>query len=143
MAAPVKLVPVLVWAHRYLHFSQLDPDTNARGRIPDKEAAKMLLHEILGLPPYIPQAPAASELARSGAGGPYGAGGGGTIGAGGAIDASGANGMGYPAGAGAGAGFGPGQQGQMPSARPPAAEPLPEHLERRIRQQLQQLKKRE
>jgi DEAD/DEAH box helicase domain-containing protein len=124
-------------------FSQLDPDTNARGRIPDKEAAKMLLHEILGLPPYIPQAPAASELARSGAGGPYGACGGGTIGAGGAIDASGANGMGYPAGAGAGAGFGPGQQGQMPSARPPAAEPLPEHLERRIRQQLQQLKKRE
>jgi DEAD/DEAH box helicase domain-containing protein len=58
-------------------FSQLDPDSTARGRIPDKEAAKMILHEILGLPAYIPQIPAASEIAMGGVRGGAGAGAGG------------------------------------------------------------------
>lgn len=36
-------------------FSQNDPDTSPRGRIPDKEAALVLLHSLLGKDPYIPK----------------------------------------------------------------------------------------
>lgn len=35
-------------------FSQLDPDVTARGLIPDKEAAKSILHVLLGREAYIP-----------------------------------------------------------------------------------------
>jgi DEAD/DEAH box helicase domain-containing protein len=35
-------------------FSQLDPDVNARGLIPDKEAAKAILHVLLDKEPFIP-----------------------------------------------------------------------------------------
>ncbi|HOJ77830.1 MAG TPA: DEAD/DEAH box helicase [Bacillota bacterium] len=33
---------------------QLDPDTAGKGRIPDKEGALVILHDLLGLEPYIP-----------------------------------------------------------------------------------------
>ena len=33
---------------------QLDPDTTGKGRIPDKEAALVILHDLLELEPYIP-----------------------------------------------------------------------------------------
>lgn len=35
-------------------FSQLDPDITARGMIPDKEAAKSILHALLDREPYVP-----------------------------------------------------------------------------------------
>jgi DEAD/DEAH box helicase domain-containing protein len=35
-------------------FSQLDPDITARGLIPDKEAAKAILHVLLDREPYVP-----------------------------------------------------------------------------------------
>ena len=35
-------------------YSHLDPDVNARGLIPDKEAAKSILHHMLGMEPYQP-----------------------------------------------------------------------------------------
>jgi len=35
-------------------FSQLDPDVNARGLIPDKEAAKSILHALLDREPFVP-----------------------------------------------------------------------------------------
>ncbi|UCH84739.1 MAG: DEAD/DEAH box helicase [Candidatus Latescibacterota bacterium] len=35
-------------------FSQTDPDVTARGLIPDKEAAKSILHALLELEPYVP-----------------------------------------------------------------------------------------
>ncbi|MGE5558394.1 MAG: DEAD/DEAH box helicase [Bacillota bacterium] len=45
--------------------SQLDPDTNARGKVPDKEGALILLHALLGMEPYVPKfeapAPGAGE----------------------------------------------------------------------------------
>lgn len=36
-------------------FVQNDPDLSPRGRIPDKEAALILLHSLLGKEPYIPK----------------------------------------------------------------------------------------
>lgn len=36
-------------------YSQLDPDTAAKGRIPDKEAALVILHDLLEREPYIPR----------------------------------------------------------------------------------------
>lgn len=76
--------------------AQLDPDSNARGRIPDKEAALVLLHELLGLEPYVPKTVSPSSPAA-------------------------------PA----------------PSApQPRPATPLPDHIESRIRKQLQALKKK-
>ncbi len=36
-------------------FSQLDPENTGKGRIPDKEAALVILHELLELEPYIPR----------------------------------------------------------------------------------------
>lgn len=77
--------------------AQLDPDSNARGRIPDKEASLVLLHELLGLEPYIPK-PAASAM--------------------------------FP---------------EVPAAPAPQPKPatlLPDHVESRIRKQLQALKKK-
>jgi DEAD/DEAH box helicase domain-containing protein len=35
---------------------QLDPDTTPKGRIPDKEAALVILHDLLEMEPYIPSA---------------------------------------------------------------------------------------
>ena len=35
-------------------FSQTDPDATARGLIPDKEAAKSVLHALLEMDPYVP-----------------------------------------------------------------------------------------
>ena len=35
-------------------YSHLDPDTSTRGLIPDKEAARSVLHHLLGLDPYDP-----------------------------------------------------------------------------------------
>ncbi|MGE5551720.1 MAG: DEAD/DEAH box helicase [Bacteroidota bacterium] len=35
--------------------AQLDPETSGRGRIPDKEAALCLLHDLLQLSPYVPK----------------------------------------------------------------------------------------
>jgi DEAD/DEAH box helicase domain-containing protein len=37
--------------------SQLDPETSPRGRIPDKEAALVILHDLLEKEPYIPKRP--------------------------------------------------------------------------------------
>lgn len=50
-------------------FSHLDPDVNARGLIPDKEAAKSILHHMLGREAYQPSArslAAGAETARDG-----------------------------------------------------------------------------
>lgn len=80
--------------------AQLDPDDNARGRIPDKEAALVLLHDLLRLEPYIPALP-----------------------------------PGYSEEAAAG------PSGWSPKP-PPAKSPLPEHIESKIRRQLQGLKKK-
>jgi len=38
-------------------FFHNDPDLTSRGKIPDKEAALVLLHDLLGLDPYIPKKP--------------------------------------------------------------------------------------
>ena len=48
---------------------QLDPDTTAKGRIPDKEGALVILHDLMDLEPYIPSpvAKAAPEQGRPGA----------------------------------------------------------------------------
>ena len=37
-------------------YSHLDPDVNARGLIPDKEAAKSILHHLLGREAFQPSA---------------------------------------------------------------------------------------
>jgi ATP-dependent helicase YprA (DUF1998 family) len=46
---------------------QLDPDTTGKGRIPDKEGALVILHDLLELEPYVPrparQQPAPGEAA--------------------------------------------------------------------------------
>ncbi|HET6349491.1 MAG TPA: Zn-binding domain-containing protein, partial [Candidatus Krumholzibacteria bacterium] len=50
-------------------YSHLDPDVNARGLIPDKEAARSILHHLLGRDPYQPSVRAAAgsaELAHEG-----------------------------------------------------------------------------
>jgi hypothetical protein len=39
----------------------LDPDTAAKGRIPDKEGALIILHELLELEPYIPKPKSAAD----------------------------------------------------------------------------------
>jgi DEAD/DEAH box helicase domain-containing protein len=41
----------------------LDPDAVMKGRIPDKEAALVLLHAMLGLPPYVPRTALSAERA--------------------------------------------------------------------------------
>ena len=46
-------------------FSQLDPETTPRGRIPDKEAALVILHDLLEMEPYIPKRPK-RELSSAG-----------------------------------------------------------------------------
>jgi DEAD/DEAH box helicase domain-containing protein len=48
-------------------YSHLDPDVNARGLIPDKEAARSILHHLLGRDPYQPTVRAnagSAEVAR-------------------------------------------------------------------------------
>lgn len=40
---------------------QLDPDTTGKGRIPDKEGALVILHDLLELEPYTPKVIAVSE----------------------------------------------------------------------------------
>jgi len=48
-------------------YSHLDPDVNARGLIPDKQAAKSILHHLLGRDPYQPTVRASAgsaEVAR-------------------------------------------------------------------------------
>lgn len=45
--------------------AQLDPDTDVRGRIADREAALMLLHDMLGLEPYTPKPRSTGPLAWS------------------------------------------------------------------------------
>jgi hypothetical protein len=48
-------------------YSHLDPDVNARGLIPDKQAAKSILHHLLGRDPYQPSIRASAgsaEVAR-------------------------------------------------------------------------------
>jgi len=50
-------------------YSHLDPDVNARGLIPDKEAARSILHHLLGREPYQPSlrtSAGSAELARDG-----------------------------------------------------------------------------
>ncbi len=41
---------------------QLDPDTTPKGRIPDKEAALVILHDLLEIDPYIPAAVTSSAV---------------------------------------------------------------------------------
>lgn len=36
-------------------YAQNDPDSETKGRIPDKEAALIILHDLLGKEPYIPR----------------------------------------------------------------------------------------
>ncbi|MCR4426081.1 MAG: DEAD/DEAH box helicase [Firmicutes bacterium] len=45
-------------------FAQLDPDTSPRGRIPDKESALVILHNLLEREPYIPVHPPVSLWGR-------------------------------------------------------------------------------
>ncbi|HEX3043335.1 MAG TPA: DUF1998 domain-containing protein, partial [Bacillota bacterium] len=40
---------------------QLDPDTTGKGRIPDKEGALVILHDLLELEPYVPKFKKSSE----------------------------------------------------------------------------------
>jgi DEAD/DEAH box helicase domain-containing protein len=44
-------------------YTHLDPDANTRGLIPDKEAAKSILHALLGRQPYQPAIPDGAERA--------------------------------------------------------------------------------
>lgn len=44
---------------------QLDPDTSPKGRIPDKEGALVVLHDLLELEPYIPKGPSGSSASLS------------------------------------------------------------------------------
>ncbi|HXS09768.1 MAG TPA: DUF1998 domain-containing protein, partial [Candidatus Krumholzibacteria bacterium] len=44
--------------------SHLDPDVNARGLIPDREAARSILHHLLGLDPYQPSVRTAAGHAQ-------------------------------------------------------------------------------
>lgn len=54
------------WGPRsYVHY---DAEGDARERIPDKEAALIILHHILGLEPYVPRAMSDEERARRGVG---------------------------------------------------------------------------
>ncbi|NLG85066.1 MAG: DUF1998 domain-containing protein, partial [Firmicutes bacterium] len=76
---------------------QLDPEISGRGRIPDKEAALCLLHDLLELEPYRPK-PKGGEAA-------------------------------FPA------------ENDGPPDPPPPLGPLPEAVERRIRRQLQTMKR--
>jgi len=46
-------------------FALGDLDSGTRGRIPDKDAALLILHELLGLEPYLPKAPPRSEEAQA------------------------------------------------------------------------------
>ncbi|MCC7495604.1 MAG: DEAD/DEAH box helicase [Fimbriimonadaceae bacterium] len=50
-------------ARNFVHY---DAEGEARARIPDKEAALVILHHLLGLEPYLPRALSAAELARRG-----------------------------------------------------------------------------
>ena len=43
---------------------QQDPDLELKGRIPDKEAALVLLHALLELPDYVPRVPLSPAAAR-------------------------------------------------------------------------------
>ena len=76
---------------------QLDPEISGRGRIPDKEAALSLLHDLLELEPYRPK-PKGGEAAS-------------------------------PA------------ENDGPPVPPPPLVPLPEAVERRIRRQLQTMRR--
>ncbi|MCL6613473.1 MAG: DUF1998 domain-containing protein, partial [Firmicutes bacterium] len=78
---------------------QLDPEISGRGRIPDKEAALCLLHDLLELAPYVPKPKAAGTVAA-------------------------------PAAASS-------------EQKPPPLVPLPEAVEKRIRRQLQALRRGE
>ncbi|TCL64290.1 DEAD/DEAH box helicase domain-containing protein [Hydrogenispora ethanolica] len=46
---------------------QLDPDTTAKGRIPDKEGALIILHDLLELEPYVPKERKAPAVAGASA----------------------------------------------------------------------------
>ena len=46
-------------------YSHLDPDVNARGLIPDKEAARSILHHLLGKDPYQPSVRTAAGHAQT------------------------------------------------------------------------------
>ena len=45
-------------------YAQLDPEADSKGRIPDKEAALVILHDLLGKEPYIPLRPVPSWSAE-------------------------------------------------------------------------------
>ncbi|HBK60729.1 MAG TPA: hypothetical protein DDZ84_08060 [Firmicutes bacterium] len=106
-------------------FAQYDPDSTPRGRIPDKETALVILHDLLERDPYVPTRP--PVWAQWG-------------------------GMGAEAGAGAGAGPGAGAEarpcggGLAPGGGQPVhddrairvvVKPLPEGVERRIRKMME------
>ena len=86
-----------------------DPDLTSRGKIPDKEAALVLLHDLLGLEPYIPKKPRPDVLDL----------------AGGARAAGGLGGQATGS-------------SQMPYSVPPMPEgkPLPINVEMRLRRRL-------
>lgn len=97
-------------------FTQNDPDTQTRGRIPDKEAALVLLHELLEMEPYVPK-PRHSPASEEGVGAGQGTGN---------PEAASALDLDYA-------------HDSAPIERPPA-EPLSERVELRIRKQLQRLR---
>jgi DEAD/DEAH box helicase domain-containing protein len=88
-----------------------DPDLTSRGKIPDKEAALVLLHSLLGLEPYIPKRPRPEVFDIGPAGGARAAGG------------LGAQAPGFS---------------QTPQSVPPMPEgkPLPINVEMRLRRRL-------
>jgi len=126
-------------------YAQHDPDASPRGRIPDKETALVILHDLLEREPYVPvRPPVWAQWAGSfGQEDEVGMG----IGAG--LDAAAAAGAGFGAGAeadGEAAALGMGTRGakrRVPGefdhddrAVRVAVKPLPEGVERRIRKMM-------
>lgn len=96
-------------------YAQQDPDSTPRGRIPDKDTALIILHEMLERPPYVPRRPVRGA---------------------GAIAASG--GAGAVGGAGAGGGYGAAAADAHDDRDVHVkVVPLPEGVERRIRKMMQ------
>lgn len=114
-------------------YAQQDPDASTRGRIPDKEAALVILYDLLGKGEYVPKRPPRDVRAYAEAGWEYGeAAGGFAVRAGMPEPRSEARRNGH--GGGREADDGPGLTWDQVPRRP-----LPLNVERRIREQLSSL----
>ncbi len=109
-----------------------DPDAGGRGRIPDKEAALVLLHHMLEKAPYIPKGPRPDWEGLAGA-----LGGDGSADAAGAEEPGGAHGRGRAGGTGRdGAGGEDEPDADEIVRRRRAVKPLPPEVARRLRRSL-------